>query len=152
MSEIRKEFKSINSDRTLEKVTMSAEEFLDNVPDGGGELTGFYKADRVRKIVRWLGLSNGNEVLEFYFKNRQLIFVYEEFHSFVYDDKKQSLRFDTTEKTFIGRYYFDRKKLIHYVTTGHNQFENDDIDPEKTLLTEANDNKKILDRKKSISR
>jgi hypothetical protein len=149
---IRKEFKIINADSTLEKVTLTGEEFLDHAPDGGGELTGFYKAGQIRKIVRWLGLSNGNEILEFYFKNSQLIFVYEEFLSFVYDDKKQTLRFDTTEKSFTGRYYFSKTKLVDYVTTGHNRFENDAIDPEKTLLTEANDNKKILDRKKSNSR
>jgi len=152
IDQIRKEFKSINSDSTLKKVTLNNEEFLDQVPDGGGQLTGFYKAGQIRKIVRWLGLSNGNEIFEFYFKNDQLIFVYEEFHSFVYDDKKQVLRFDTTEKSFMGRYYFSDNKLIDFETTGHNRFEDDSIDPEKTLLTEASDNKKILARKKSNGR
>lgn len=145
INEIRKEFKTINNDATLKKVALNNEDFLEHTMDGGAQLTGFYKAGQLKKIVRWFGLSNGNEIFEYYFKNQQLIFVYAQFNSFVYD-KEQIIRFDTTEKTFVRRYYFYDNKLIDKITTGHNRFEDDTIDAEKTLLTEANDNKKLLER------
>lgn len=147
IEQIEKEFKAINSDTTLKKVVLNNEEFLDQMTDGGGQLTGLYKAGQIKKIVRWIGLSNGNEIFEFYFENNKLIFVHEQFNSFLYDEKKQAFLFDTTEKTFDGRYYFVDNKLIDYITTGHNRFEDDSIDPEKTLLNEAMDNKKLLARK-----
>ena len=148
VKEIRKEFQSINSDTAYKKVTLENEEFLENMTDGGGELTGFFKGGQIKKIYRWVGLSNGNEITEFYFKNGQLIFVYEKFNSFVYDNKKEELDHSKTETTFEGRYYFNNKKLIDLITTGHNRFENDAIDPEKTFLTEAMDNLKMLTTKK----
>ncbi|MBD0333476.1 MAG: hypothetical protein ICV66_12565, partial [Chitinophagaceae bacterium] len=116
IQQIRKEFQAINSDSSLKKVALTSEEFLEHMTDGGGELTGFYKSDQIKKIVRWVGLSNGNEIFEFYFKDDKLIFVYEQFDSFLYDEKKETLRLDTTERSFEGRYYFTNNKLIDYVT------------------------------------
>jgi hypothetical protein len=145
--EIRTEFNTINNDTTLKKVVLNNENFLQHATDGGGQLTGFYKAGQLKKIVSWIGLSNGNETFEFYFKNKKLIFVYEQFNSFVYSDKEQTFRFDTTETTFVGSYYFYDNKLIDQITTGHNRFEDDHIDAEKTLLTEAKENKKLLECK-----
>src|SRR5258706_8459542 len=65
---IRKDFQAINADKTLSKKTLSDEEFLENQPDGGGELTGYYKNDTIVKITEWIGLSYGNRTREFYFK------------------------------------------------------------------------------------
>ena len=145
--DIRQEFTRINKDTTLKKVVLNNEEFLDHMTDGGGQLAGFYKATSLRKIVSWVGLSNGNEVFEFYFKDSKLIFVYEQFNSFVFDERKRTLRLDTTESTFEGRYYFADNKLIDYNTTGHNRFEDDSHDPQETLLTEAAKNRQLLARK-----
>jgi len=66
VSDIRKEFKIINNDTTLKKVVLNDEEFLDHTTDGGGQLTGFYKEGQLRKIVSWIGLSNGNEIFDFF--------------------------------------------------------------------------------------
>jgi hypothetical protein len=152
INDSRKEFKVINSDTTLKKVILENEEFLGHMTDGGGQLTGFYKAGQLKKIVSWVGLSNGNEVFEFYFKDNKLVFVYEQFNSFVYDQKKQAFRLDTTERTFEGRYYFADNKLIEQITTGHNRFEDDSIDPQRTLLRDATENKELLTRKIKNSR
>ena len=152
LNDIRKEFKSINNDSSLIKVVLNNEEFLDHATDGGGQLTGFYQGGQLRKIVRWTGLSNGNEITEFYFSNNKLIFVYEQFNAFIYDQEKEILRSDTTERTFEGRYYFKDKKLIDQITTGHNRFEDDSIAPEKILLTQADENKKLLTRKSKNNR
>ncbi len=145
---ISKEFQAINSVASLKKVSLQNEAFLEDVPDGGGSLSGFYKAGKIRKIYLWLGLSNGIKIKEFYFKDGQLIFGYEKFNSFVYDKKKDQCDFSRTETTFQGRYYFNNKKLLDYVTTGHNRFEDDSIDPEKTWISEANENLKLLSKKR----
>lgn len=152
MNEIRNEFQSINKDQALTKVILSNEQFLKQTPDGGGQLTGFYKNGELKKIVRWFGLSNGNEIFEFYFKNNKLIFVYEEFNSFFYNEKTQSLILDSTYKSFAGRYYFMNEKLVDQVTRGHNRFEDDAIDPENILLKEALELKRILLKKSANSR
>ena len=154
IEEIRSEFKLINSDSTYKKVELDNDYFIDEgrITDGGCSLTGYCKKGIIRKIVSWVGLSCGNEIIEFYYKNNKLIFVYEEFHSFVYDKGSGEFRQDTTEKTFIGRYYFKNAKLIDYITTGHNRFEDDTLDPEKTLLNESGLNVNAILRKLKNSR
>jgi hypothetical protein len=145
ISAIRKEFNAINHDTTLKKVVLENEEFLPDMTDGGGQLSGFYQAGQIRKIVSWVGRSNGNEVCEFYFQDGTLIFVYAQFNSFVYDEKAQTLRLDATEKTFEGRYYFHNGKLIEQVIAGRDRFEAEDV--EKMLLTRAGDDRKLLEQK-----
>jgi len=149
IEDIRSEFKLINSDSTYKKIELDNDYFIDEgrITDGGCSLTGYSKNGSIRKIVSWVGLSSGNEIIEFYYKNSKLIFVYEEFHSFVYDKANGEFRHDTTEKTFIGRYYFKNSKLIDYITTGHNRFEDDTVDPEKTLLIESGSNMNAILRK-----
>jgi len=149
IEEIRSEFRLINSDSTYKKVELDNDYFIDEgrVTDGGCSLTGYSQNGSIRKIVSWVGLSSGNEIIEFYYKNNKLIFVYEEFHSFVYDKARAEFRHDTTEKTFIGRYYFKNSKLIDYITTGHNRFEDDTVDPEKTFLAESGSNMNAIFRK-----
>ena len=109
---IRKKFEIINRDTALRKVALENEEFLTNMTDGGGELTGFYKNKEVKKIYEWIGLSNGISIKEFYFDKGQLIFVYEKFDSFVFDDKKEEFDLDKIKTIFEGRYYFNNKKLF----------------------------------------
>lgn len=149
IDEIRSECKLINSDSTFKIIELDNDYFIDEgrITDGGCSLTGYSKNGIIRKIVSWVGLSYGNEIIEFYYKNNKLIFVYEEFHSFVFDKGSGEFRQDTTEKTFIGRYYFKHTKLIDYITTGHNRFEDDTVDPEKTLLNESGLNLNAILRK-----
>jgi hypothetical protein len=149
IGEIRREFKLINSDSTYKKVELDNDYFIERgrITDGGCSLTGYVKSGSIRKIISWVGLSSGNEIIEFYYKNNKLIFVYEEFHSFVYDKSSGEFRQDTTEKTFIGRYYFKEDKLNDYITTGHNRFEDDTVDPERTLLAESGSNMQAILRK-----
>jgi hypothetical protein len=146
---IERVVKKINSDTTKKSIELDNEYFINEgrVTDGGCSLTGFTKNGSIVKIVSWVGLSFGNEIIEFYYKNNKLIFVYEEFHSFVFDKDLGEIRHDTTEKTFLGRYYFNNSKLINYITTGHNRFEDDTVDPEQTLLNESESHKIVLLRK-----
>ncbi|HEU0111600.1 MAG TPA: hypothetical protein VFQ73_12030 [Flavisolibacter sp.] len=146
MANIRKEVALINSDSMYKKRTLENEAFMENMTDGGGKLTGYFKNKQIKKIYQWIGLSNGIEITEFYFKNGQLIFVYEQFNSFVYNNKDQP-DLTKTETTFEGRYYFHNNKLIDYLTTGHNRFEDDKYNPENILVKQAHDTLKLLTRK-----
>ncbi len=144
---IRKEFQAINGDSSMKKITLENEEFMEDLTDGGGELTGYYKNGQIRKIRQWIGLSYGNEIKEFYFRNGKLIFVYEQFNSFPFDEKKGELIHSSTKTTFEGRYYFNNDKLIDRKITGKRQFE-DKSDPATKLLSEARENVKLLGQKK----
>ncbi len=91
IKEIRQEFQKINTDNNLKSRKLDGEEFLDNIPDGGAELTGYFRNDSIVKIIEWAGLSYGNRTREFYFKNQKLIFVYEKFDSFISDEKSETI-------------------------------------------------------------
>ncbi len=146
--EISKDVQLVNSAVGYKMTKLNAEEFLDEVPDGGGELIGYFKSGQIKRIRQWVGLSNGNRTMEFYFKSEKLMFVYEKMNSFIYNVRKQTFDNTRTEVTFIGRYYFRDDKLIDYETTGHNRFEDDSINPEKVLVDEANERVKKLKGKK----
>ena len=144
---IRKKFEAINKDTTLRRVTLENEEFLVNIPDGGGELTGFYKNKEIKKIYEWIGLSNGISIKEFYFDNGQLIFVYEKFDLFAFDDKTNEIDHSKTKTIFEGRYYFNKKKLFNKSTKGDKSLAARDESTEKILVERANENLETLNKK-----
>jgi len=144
---IRKKFEIVNRDTTLRKVTLENEEFLTNMTDGGGELTGFYKNKEIKKIYEWIGLSNGISIKEFYFDSGQLIFVYEKFDSFVFDDKKNEFDLSKTKTVFEGRYYFSNKKLFSESTKGDKSLAAQGESTGKGLLKSADDNMRSLNKK-----
>lgn len=144
---LRKKFEAINKDTTLRKVTLENEGFLANMTDGGGELTGFYKGKAIKKIYEWIGLSNGISKREFYFDKEQLIFIYEKFDAFVFDDKKNEFDFGKTKTIFEGRYYFKDKKLFSQLIKGDKSVAAQDESTEKTLLERAGEDMKMLNKK-----
>ena len=144
---IRKKFEIVNRDTTLRKVTLENEEFLTNMTDGGGELTGFYKNKEIKKIYEWIGLSNGISIKEFYFDSGQLIFVYEKFDSFVFDDKKNEFDLSKTKTIFEGRYYFNNEKLFSRSIKGDKALTVQDESTEQLLVQKANENAKTLNKK-----
>ena len=144
---IRKKFEIINKDTTLKKVVLENEEFLSNMTDGGGKLTGFYKNKEIKKIYEWIGLSNGISIKEFYFDKGQLIFVYEKFDSFVFDDKKNEFDLTKTKTIFEGRYYFNNKKLFSESTKGDKSLAARDESTEDGLIERANENLETLSKK-----
>jgi len=142
---IRKDFQAINTDETLAKKTLSDEEFTENVPDGGCELTGYYKKDSIVKIVEWIGLSYGNRTREFYFKKGRLFFVYERFESFVIKDSTEGeIDHSQVTTTFEGRYYFNMDKLIGQKVSGRRTFEEGSVAVIKELLNGAKENTRLL--------
>jgi len=126
--QIRKDFQAINSNTTLRVISLDAEAFLENLPDGGAKLTGYYEKDKLVKIVEWIGLSYGNRIREFYFKNEKMFFVYEKFQSFV--QKGEELDKSKTRTSFEGRYYIVRDKVIEQKIIGERTLEEE---PENIL-------------------
>lgn len=149
---IRKAYYAINSNKTLKKVTLKNEEFLENVTDSGAELCGFYKSGQIQKIKQWVGLSNGIQTIDFYFKSGELIFVYKTYSSFVYDNEKQELDYSKTENLLKCRYYFKNKKLIYHIVAGENQANESTKESEEGLLKAAANNLKMLNKKNSSVR
>ena len=146
---IRKDFQTINADTTLKKVELDEEEFLENTPDGGAELVGFYKENSLVKIYQWIGLSYGNSTREFYFNHDKLFFLYEKFQSFVVNNKTNEIDHGKVRTTFEGRYYFNDKKLIDQKLSGQRTFEDKNHDMVKELLSEAKDYFEIVNRKRN---
>ncbi len=114
VAEIRAEFNTINEDHGLKKLVLENEEFMENVTDGGGTLTCWYKKDMIVKIVEWIGLSYGNTSREFYFKGGKLIFIYCKVCNFVQKDN-DDLDYAKTMTAFEGRYYIKDNKIIKVV-------------------------------------
>lgn len=145
----RKKVEVINKDTTLTKVVLENEEFLEDMTDGGGKLTGFFKNKEIKKIHEWVGLSNGISIKEFYFDKGQLIFVYEKFDSFVFDAKKDEFDLTKTKTIFEGRYYFSNKKLFNKSTRGNKALSVQDESTEESLIDRANENLETLNKKNS---
>lgn len=112
LESIRQAFRAINNDTTLHRVTLKGDRFLAHRTDGGGKLVGFFKDNSVVKITEEVGLSFGMRRLEYYFKDRGLIFVYETEEDFPYDDSAASFDYTKLSKVFEGRYYFYNNVLI----------------------------------------
>lgn len=114
ISNIRTEFKRINSSEELDQIRLSNEEFMEHMTDGGGSLTGYFENGNLVKIVEWIGLSFGNREIEYYLKNDSLFFAFEVESRFA--DKEGGLlaEFDYSKlvTAFEGRYYFNNTELI----------------------------------------
>jgi hypothetical protein len=147
--DVIKKVKDINSDSSFDRIILTNEEFMPQMTDGGGELIGYFRKGEIQKVTKNIGLSYGIETFDYYFSNGKLMFIYETLYGFVTNDSLGTLDQTKTELNFIGRYYFKNQKLVDSETTGHNRFERDDIDMEKTLLKETQENLLKLNRKRS---
>jgi hypothetical protein len=147
------EVRQINQDTALQKITLTNAAFLENTYDGGGKLTGYYKNEKIQKISRTIGLSNGINIDDYYFENGQLVFIHSLFNAFVIDDHTRELNYNKTVTNFTGRYYFRNDKLIDNESTGHSRFETNGMDVESALIAETKQNiillKKEKERRKS---
>lgn len=138
---IRNQYKRINS-YSLNMLTLEGKEFMDNIPDGGAELTGYFKDDSLLKISEWIGLSYGNQIREYYFSNNKLFFVFEKFDSFI--QTESGVDITKTKNCFQGHYYFANKKLIKKSIRGKKPIEENSKNIANDLQTDASENIKKL--------
>jgi len=104
---IKNLYKQINSGSTLKTVKLENKQFLPQMTDGGGFLTGYFKGEQLLKIHVWVGLSYGVRQLEYYFNNNgQLFFVYETEEDYPDKNNNGSLDYTKLYLAFEGRCYF----------------------------------------------
>ncbi|SEG41087.1 hypothetical protein SAMN05421847_2254 [Halpernia humi] len=111
INQIRKTVSSINSEKNYQIKVLDNDYFVDKkneVTDNGQELMGFYKNDKLKKIVHEIGLSNKKIVTQYYFNKGNLIFVLEK--RFIIIDENGYLK---KPKLFSKRKtYFQGGKII----------------------------------------
>lgn len=148
INSIRSSFQKINTDTGLEKFDLDGEDFLEEPPDGGASLTGYFKNHVLVKISEWIGLSYGIKQLDYYFENQKPIFIYIVEKQFKYNDSTGSFDYAKTEAKFEGRYYFDNEKLFDKKTKGTPIFGTVD-EIELGLTTDAKKYSHILSKRKN---
>ena len=102
---------------------LSGEDYLENVPDQGAELKGYYKNDSLFKVVEWIGLSYGAMTTTYYLWQDKLIFVYdaEQHYKQLMDSAGLFLGFDyaQTELQYEAQHYFAGGKEIKKLEKGN---------------------------------
>jgi hypothetical protein len=122
---IRRLYKQINTDSSLKTVKLENEQFLQQLPDGGASLKGFFCGDSIRKIHLYTRLSFGVRQYDYYFNdNGKVFFMYETEEDFPYNSKTGSLNYTKLTPAFEGRYYFDDNgRLIETKNKGQKRFD-----------------------------
>ena len=137
--DIRNEKIQIDKNDSLKKIVLENEEFLEHMTDGGGILTGFYDEKKeIRKIQVQVFLSTGVQEYDFYLKNESPILILDDFKRFAWNEKTNEFDYSKFDGGFSGTYLFKDEELIDQISLGHNRFEDDQIDIEKTFLEEFN--------------
>lgn len=150
ITQIKTEFKRINTISKLEKIDLLNKEYMENIPDGGCQLTGFFENKKLVKIIEWIGSSHGTIVTELYLKDDKLFFIYINENKFksIFDKDGNWMYLDSTkeETIFEGRYYFNDKKLIKQLNKGERLF--GAVIGKEKLLEHTNSIAKILKNEK----
>lgn len=149
IKEIRQVVQNINNNKNLKKIVLRNNEFLeDAVPDGGGELTGYFKNGELVKIFESIGISNGMDNTEYYLKNNKLIFAYVVKKRFQVNRKTSSFNYNKTHMIFEGRYYCEKNQLLDAKIKSVADF-NPAKDYINELIKQANQYATLLKSKKS---
>ena len=115
---IRKAVEKINSDTSYTTKTLDNEEFMKQMTDGGGQLTGYFKNGQLWKIIARIGLSSCVNTTEYYVQDDKLYFVYIEGKEFKYVDSLASFDPNIHNVTMECRFYYVNGKMIKSILTG----------------------------------
>ncbi len=127
--------------------SLEPEEFLDKAVDHGAELNGYYEHDRLKKVIRKVGLPTAMVITTFYFWNNQLISVNYEQHKYMMTKNDIGAVIMDYENAFIqykSQHYFNQEIEIEKKTVG-NPIKN--IEPEELFVAYSKRMKKLLDNK-----
>jgi hypothetical protein len=130
-------YEQINAYKAYKTITIDdAEEIFGHATDNGASLTGYFKADTLKKIILWVGLSNKTIQDEFYFERGLLIFVFTTEREYLHDNEGQDSGVVKLEKGFHERYYFSQGKLFHAILSDKEHVDAKERDAQEFL--EAN--------------
>jgi hypothetical protein len=133
----------IDKKKISDSVYLENEDFMEQMTDGGGSVTGYFAENRLLKIRQWIGLSYGIIDQTYYFEGDELMYVLEREKNFQVDSNGiDHSRFSDTE--FRGDYFFRGRKMVDMVTLGHNRFDTDENEPEKEFLESAAHLRKLI--------
>ncbi|SEW54034.1 hypothetical protein [Chitinophaga arvensicola] len=154
VDQIKASAKAIDQDKLLQKKVLPAAAITEHVPDGGAELTGFFKGRQLQKVSVWIGLSYGTQQTDYYFENDVLLHVHKRLNAFPYDTAKQALLTNTTIPAFDGVYFFTGKQLCYHVEQVIKGYEpmTGELKGVDSLLPDAAHYRQLLTRKLPRSR
>lgn len=136
--DIKNEKIKIDNNDSLSKISFENEEFLGQMTDGGGILTGFYDENQeIRKVEILVFKSIGVQEYSFYLRKENPILIIDNFKRFAWNEKTDEFDYTKFDGGLNGTYLFKNKKLIDFISLGHNRFEDDQIDIEKTFSKES---------------
>lgn len=140
---ITKICKQIDGDASLRKVASTGD--LSRLPAYGKtkELTGYYKDSTLVKMILKGHDKNGKETFVYYYHHNALIYVYNEYFGPHYNEAGKRVP-NAFESNFQGYYYFRNGKWLDEISTGHNRFEDDQLDSGKILPAEAKECRQLL--------
>lgn len=120
---IKEKINVIDLVKDYEIRTLNNAQFEDGpMPDGGGQLVGYFKNGNLSKIIEKLGLSHGVKTYVYYLIDDKLIFVHEKDEGFPYTEDSGSFDYTKLESVFDGYYYFKDEVLIHTQFIGEKRF------------------------------
>lgn len=115
---IRGEVQRINNGAGYKIKTLSNEEFLDEMPDGGGELKAYYRNGELVKIVEKIYLSSCISITEYFLKSGRLIFAYEQGKEWYYNEQLNKFDPKTITLKMECRFYYENSKMINSILKG----------------------------------
>lgn len=115
---IRTSVEAINKDSNYTTKSIDAAFFLENMPDNGGSITGYFKDGQLMKIDVYIGLSSCVTRTTFYLEDTILIFAYTQAKNYYYDDDKGVFDYANQTLTMESRYYYTNGKIIKTIVTG----------------------------------
>lgn len=134
ITNIRASVEAINKDSNYTIKSIDAAFFLENMPDNGGSITGYFKEGQLMKIDVYIGLSSCITTTTFYLEDTKLIFAYTQAKNYHYDDDKGAFDYAKQTLTMESRYYYANGEILKTIVTGASMCS------EGTDLERANEN------------
>lgn len=142
-SPINKICKQIDANKSLKKVMIKDSITHLQIYGVNKLLTGFYRNSTLVKITLQGSDDNGKELFSYYYENNSLIRVDNVFFGPRFDDSGKRIP-RAFESNFQGWYYFREGQWIDEISTGHNRFEDDELDASVLLPKEAKECRQLL--------
>ncbi|MBR9921716.1 MAG: hypothetical protein GYB31_12830 [Bacteroidetes bacterium] len=124
--------------------TLLNEEFMQQMTDGGGQLTGYIYDRELEKAETIYYFTNGRLERTFYYRENALVYVSEKELTYPYNMEENAFQYDKPETVAVAGYYFDLGILIHQHTIGESSF-NPEGDMQEVLVNAAQKYQRILE-------
>ena len=90
--------------------------------DGGQELTGYFKDERIQKIYYEVGLSYGMVTYLFYFDEGKLVYAYKEKDVFPPTQDGDGLDYEKLDFNYGAGYFYQNEKLLQTKSQGQERY------------------------------